>query len=82
MALASVTGGVAIIDDGADRRAAHCHGISLRPTLALLCDAIRSQLLTVKLVAALADDLLMSQYRLPFGPGGFEAWAAENGLFD
>lgn len=67
-------------DDGPARRAAEDHGIALRPALALLCEAIRDGLLTVALVSALADDLLISAYRLPFGPGGFEEWAADNGL--
>ncbi|WP_434743726.1 hypothetical protein [Micromonospora sp. SH-82] len=80
LALASVVGGVAVVDDGAGRRAARENGIPLKPTLALLCDAIRQDLLTVKLVSALADDLLVSQYRLPFPAGGFESWATEQGL--
>lgn len=41
LALASVTGGIAVIDDGAGRRAAEQHRIPLRPTLALLCEAIQ-----------------------------------------
>ena len=49
--------------------------------LALLCDAVDSGLLTVKLVSALADDLLATEYRLPFKPGRFEAWAIENDRF-
>ncbi len=44
------------------------------------CEAIRNGLLTVALVSALADDLLISAYRLLFGPSGFEEWAADNGL--
>jgi predicted nucleic acid-binding protein len=80
LALASTTGGVAVIDDGPGRRAAVDRGIALRPTLALLCEAIRKGLLTVQLVSALADDLLASKYRLPFGPGGFEKWSSENDL--
>lgn len=80
LALASTTGGVAVIDDGAGRRAAKDYGISLRPTLALCCDAIHAGLLTVPLVSALADDLLANEYRLPFGPGGFAAWVNECGL--
>ncbi|SQD98398.1 conserved hypothetical protein [Parafrankia sp. Ea1.12] len=75
LALAVTLGGVAVVDDGAARRAAENSGIRLRPTLALLCEAIRIGLLTVPLVAALADDLLASNYRLPFGPGDFEKWA-------
>ncbi|WP_170160609.1 hypothetical protein [Prauserella muralis] len=39
-----------------------------------------SGLLTVELVDALADDLLSSQYRLPFRPGSFKSWAQENGM--
>lgn len=80
LALAETIPGIAVVDDGAARRAAEDHEISLKPTLSLLCDAIRGGLLTVALVSALADDLLASAYRLPFGPGGFERWAAENGL--
>jgi predicted nucleic acid-binding protein len=80
LALASVLNGVAVVDDGAARKAADDHGIPKRPTLALLCEAIRSELLTVKLVSALADDLLATDYRLPFGAGGFERWADDQGL--
>ena len=80
-ALAVTTGGTAVVDDGAARRAAESCGVRLRPTLSLLCEAINRGLLTVELVSALADDLLAGAYRLPFGPGGFEKWARENGLF-
>lgn len=78
LALASATNGVAVVDDGVARRTALVNGINCRPTLALLCETIRQGLLTVKLVSALADDLMAGQYRLPFGPGGFETWATEN----
>ncbi len=81
LALASVVGGVAVVDDGAGRKAAERYQVPLRPTLALLCAAIRQDVLTVKLVSALADDLLISDYRLPFKPGGFAQWAAESDLF-
>jgi len=80
LALASTLGATAVIDDGAGRRAAQERGIRLRPTLALMCDAIRDGLLTVLLVSALADDLLATSYRLPFAPGEFEKWAIENGF--
>ena len=79
LALASASGGVAVVDDGAARRAARDHKVPYRPTLALLCEAVRQGLLTVRLVSALADDLLVGVYRLPFGPGGFEKWAVEHG---
>lgn len=80
LAVATVEQGVAVIDDGAARKAADDHGIAKRPTLSLLCEAIRSGLLTVPLVSALADDLLSTEYRLPFDAGGFERWAREAGL--
>lgn len=79
LALATTTGGTAVVDDGAARRAASDCGVRLQPTLTLLCEAVRKELLTIPLVAALADDLLASQYRLPFGPGGFEKWARDKG---
>lgn len=81
LALAQTCGGTAVIDDGAGRHAAKSHGVRLRPTLALLCEAIRGDLLTVELVESLADDLLASQYRLPFPPGGFRSWGQEHNLF-
>lgn len=82
LALAATIGGVAVIDDGAGRRAAAAHHIALRPTLSLLCEAIRENLLTVPLVSALADDLMTNYYRLPFGVGGFEKWASDQGLLE
>ncbi|GAB3717190.1 hypothetical protein GCM10027598_27760 [Amycolatopsis oliviviridis] len=80
LALAKTAGGTAVIDDGAGRRAARANSVPLKPTLSLLCEAIRKDLLTIKLVSALADDLLISQYRLPFSPGQFETWAKDNGV--
>ncbi len=79
LALASTAGGVAVIDDRAARKAAETYGIPFCPTLRLLCDGIRQGLLTVALVSALADDLITSEYHLPFGPGGFEVWAKDQG---
>jgi predicted nucleic acid-binding protein len=83
LALASTLKAVAVVDDAAARKAATDDGrITIRPTLALLCEAVRLELLTVKLVAALADDLLATEYRLPFPPGGFESWVQESGLLE
>ncbi|RCG21885.1 hypothetical protein DQ384_36025 [Sphaerisporangium album] len=81
LALAHTLNGVAVVDDGAARKAAETYKITYRPTLALLCDAVDNGLLTLALVSALADDLLSSEYRLPFGPGGFLIWAKQNGRF-
>ena len=80
LAYAKVHGATAVIDDGAGRQAARDFSVALRPTLALLCDAIRDGLLTVRMVSDLADHLLETEYRLPFRPGGFARWADENGL--
>ncbi|GAA1912513.1 hypothetical protein GCM10009716_22890 [Streptomyces sodiiphilus] len=54
---------------------------TVRRTLGLLCDAIREGLLTVPSVSAPADDLLASQYRLPFKHGGFAEWCEREGVF-
>lgn len=82
LALAVCVGGTVVIDDGAGRKAAEDHGVLLKPTLALLCEAIRGGLLTVQLVSSLADDLLADKYRLPFGPGGFARWARDLGQLE
>lgn len=78
LALASTCGGTAVVDDGAARRAARQHRVAMKPTLALLCEAVRSGLLTIELASACADDLVTGQYRVPFRPGEFEKWAREN----
>lgn len=80
LAYAKAHGALAIIDDGAGRKAAAIHGVACSGTLALLCESIRGGLLTVALVSHIADRLMEGEYRLPFGHGGFERWAAENGL--
>ncbi|MFI8854088.1 hypothetical protein ACIGW3_28375 [Streptomyces sp. NPDC053499] len=73
--------GVAVVDDRVAVRTARNRSIAVRRTLNLLCDAIRSGLLTVPLVSAVADDLLKGQYRLPFQPGQFAEWCAREGIF-
>ncbi|SFD27567.1 hypothetical protein [Streptomyces aidingensis] len=73
-------GAVAVLDDRVAVQAARGR-VTVRRTLGLLCDAIRAGLLTVPLVSAMADDLLRTEYRLPFPPGGFAAWCAREGLF-
>jgi predicted nucleic acid-binding protein len=78
LALASCTGWRAVIDDLAGRKAASRAGIRLSGTMALMYEAVQGGLLTMRLVSALADDLLNGEYRLPFPPGGFEKWAREN----
>jgi len=80
LALAETTNAVAVLDDRVAGLAGRARNVEIRRTLGLLCDAIRQGLLTVPLVSALADDLLQNSYRLPFGPGGFARWAADQGL--
>lgn len=82
LALAEVHGATAIIDDRVARTAGKERGVRLSGTLALLCEGIRQGMLTVPLVSKIADDLLATKYRLPFGPGDFEAWARVNGLVE
>ncbi|MEV1011313.1 hypothetical protein [Streptomyces sp. NPDC049881] len=77
----TLPGAIAVVDDRVAANAARGRPVTLRRTLGLLCDAIRAGLLTVPLVSALADDLLRSRYRLPFGPGGFAEWCDREGLF-
>jgi predicted nucleic acid-binding protein len=81
LALAETTPhAVAVVDDRVAANAAKGRNVTIRRTLGLLCEAIRQGLLTVPLVSALADDLIQDSYRLPFGPGGFARWAADQGL--
>ncbi len=79
-AYAQVHGTTAIIDDGAARKQAKRAGVDFQGTLGLLCDAIRAGLLTTAMVSGLADRLLETEHHLPFLPGGFQAWADENGI--
>ncbi|WP_206059874.1 nucleotide-binding protein [Kocuria tytonicola] len=69
-----------IIDDGAGRRAGLDAGVEVRGTLGLLTDAIRGGRLTLEMVSHVADDLLATEYRLPFRAGGFAEWTRANGL--
>lgn len=80
LALGKVRGHRLIIDDRVASNHARRAGLDSRGTLALLCDAIREQKLTVAMVSHLADDLLIGDYRLPFEQGHFAQWADENGL--
>lgn len=80
LAYAQVHKATAVVDDRAARRLAQDAGISCQGTLGLLCEAVRAGLLTTAMVGSLADHLLETKYRLPFPPGGFEAWANEHGI--
>ena len=47
---------------------------------ALLCDAVRDGLLTAELVSDIVDDLIETEYGLPFAPGEFIPWAIDQQL--
>ena len=70
----------AVIDDSVAYKAAQRAGVSCTRTLALLCEAVTGGLLTAALVSNIADDLIETKYRLPFGPGEFVSWAVATGL--
>lgn len=80
LALGSVRGFEVVLDDGVARTLAEEDDLRVTSTLSLLCQAIRDGQLTVPMVEKLADDLIMGDYYLPFGPGGFRAWALEEGM--
>lgn len=80
LAYAQAHGAVAVIDDRVACAAGREAGVEIRPTLALLCEAVRTGMLTSASVSELADHLIESSYRLPFGPGQFVTWARERGL--
>jgi predicted nucleic acid-binding protein len=80
LAYAQVHGAVAVLDDGAGRKHAKRCNIEFQGTLALLCEAIRRGDASVEMISRVADHMLETEYRLPFGPGGFANWAKEHGL--
>lgn len=82
LALGEVRGFEVVLDDAVPRVIAEENGIRVTATLPLLCKAIRDGQLTVPMVEQLADDLISSEYFLPFGPGEFRRWALEEGHLD
>ena len=81
LALADTMPARAVIDDSVAHKIGKRAGVDCTRTLALLCDAVRTGLLTVEYVGRLADELLVTEYRLPFRTDGFARWAADNNLF-
>lgn len=80
LALGDANAGVVVVDDGAARRVASEYGVEVKTTVALLCELVRDGRLSFELAATIADDLLRTEYRLPFGPGGFRMFVLENDL--
>ena len=79
LALAATMPATAVIDDGTAYRIGQQVGVACTRTLALLCEAMHSGLVTLDFVSQIADELIATDYRLPFGPGGFKNWANKNG---
>lgn len=80
LALAATMPAHAVLDDSAAFNVGKRSGVSCKRTLALLCEAIRQDLLMLELVSDVVDDLIATEYRLPFGPGEFAEWAVVNDL--
>ena len=80
LAVAATMPAQAVLDDSVAYAAAQRSGVACKRTLALLCDAVRNGLLTAELVNNIADDLIETEYRLPFEPGEFIPWAISEGL--
>ncbi len=80
LALAATIPAYAVPDDSAAFKIGKQAGVSCKRSLALLCEAIREGLLTLGLVGNVVDDLIATEYRLPFGPGEFAEWAIANEL--
>jgi len=81
LALAHTVPARAVIDDRAACALATKARVDLARTLNLLCEAVHRELLTLDLVSEIADELIRTEYRLPFGPGEFKAWAARENIF-
>jgi predicted nucleic acid-binding protein len=82
LALAEVNAAVAVIDDGAARALAEERGVAVKTTVSLLCDLVLGGYLSLAAVERVADNLLRTEYRLPFGEGKFRQFVVENGYLD
>lgn len=82
LAMGATFGCEMVIDDRIAREIAETEGLRVTATVPILCDAIRAKQLTLPMVEHLADELLVNEYHLPFGPGGFRQHVIEHGLLD
>ena len=80
LALAATLPGEAVIDDSTAFEVGKRSGVECTRTLPLLCDAMHQGLLSLDEVSDIADDLIKTDYRLPFGPGRFAEWATSEGF--
>ncbi|MBW9110150.1 nucleotide-binding protein [Microbacterium ureisolvens] len=74
LALAEANNAVAVIDDGFARTVAAERGVAVKTTVALLCDLVNGGHISLDVASTVADNLLATEYRLPFLPGGFKAF--------
>lgn len=74
-ALAATIPVQAVVGDNVAYNVAKRMGVSCTRTLTLLCESILEGLLTLDAVGNVADGLIATEYRLPFGPGEFAEWA-------
>lgn len=81
LAVAQVSGGVAVIDDWEARQIADARGIKFKTTLAILADLVNSGHLSQEMASSVADALLETEYRLPMEAGGFRMWMIEQGIW-
>lgn len=83
LALAETHGWIPVLDDAEACKAARDvpeHPLPVLRTLRLLCDAVNEEHLTAETVSEVADSLTLSEYRVPFPPGGFLRWARDHDL--
>lgn len=80
LAIAATMPAQAVVDDSVAYKAAQKAKVPCKRTLALLCQAIRDGLMTTESVSEVVDDLIVTNYRLPFGRGEFISWAVEQQL--
>jgi len=83
LALAAVRGWTAVVDDAEARKIAQEDQIVYTTTVRLLVQAIKSRQMTASTCAAIADDLLRTEYRLPFDSGqAFLNWAVRQSILN
>ena len=80
LAIAATMPAQAVLDDSVAHKVAQKAGLHRKRTLALLCEAVHDGLLTAELASHITDDLIETEYRLPFAPGEFIPWAIAESL--
>lgn len=82
LAWAQIHSAIAIIDDQVARNAAEARGVEVHGTAWLITRGIKGGVLTNDEADAIADRLLNTNIRLPFGKAEFTAWARKEGLLE